>query len=182
MAGVPIVVDACSSLNLFATGRIVEIAEAANLHLLVLPEVEAEAQYLFGARDDEGIRSHETVDWKMLLGSGVAKSEVLSEDALPALISFASQLTDVDAKCVALAIHLNVGLLSDDGKVRRVFSSSGGIALQSTVSVVRTASEVMALDKPRVRAIFDRIRERARFEPPRKDPDYSWYLAVTTSK
>lgn len=175
MAAMPVVIDACSSLNLFASGRPVDIAKAANLQLLVLPEVEAEAKHLFGEPDDEGVRPLEPIDWKALLVSGVATSKVFPEEALPELISLASQLTDVDAKCVALANHLKIGLLSDDGKVRKVFVASGGVGLRSTVSTIREAAAAYPFGKALVREIFSRIRERARFEPPRRDPDHPWY-------
>lgn len=176
MAARPIVIDACSSLNLFASGRPVDIARAANLQLLVLPEVEAEARHLFGEPDEDGGRPLEPIDWGSFLASGVATSQLLPEEALPSLIALASQLTDVDARCVALGNHLKVGLFSDDGKVRKVFSTSGGVGLRSTVSVIREAATVLTLDSASVRAIFGRIRARARFEPPRKDPDFAWYL------
>lgn len=181
MASTPVVIDACSSLNLFATGRPVDIAKAANLQLLVLPEVQEEAKHLFGEPDDEGVRSEEPIDWRVLLASGVAKSQTLPDEALPDLIELATQLTDVDAKCVALAKHLKLDLLSDDGKVRKVFAALGGGGLRSTVSTLREAAAAIPLDKANVRLIFSRIRVRARFEPSRKDPDHSWYLGQISS-
>ena len=181
MAPVPVVIDACSSLNLFASGRPIDIARAANLQLLVLPEVEAEAKHLFGEPDEDGVRPEDPIDWKAFLASGVATSTSFPAEALPTLITLASQLTDVDAKCVALASHLKLGLLSDDGKVRKVFTTSGGVGLRSTVSTIREAAAVIPLDKPTVRAIFARIRERARFEPSRRDPDHAWYLGQLSS-
>ncbi len=181
MAATPVVIDACSSLNLFASGRPVDIAKAANLRLLVLPEVEAEAKHLLGEPDEDGARAEDPIDWKAFLAAGVAESTLLPDEALPELIALASRLTDVDARCVALANHLKIGLLSDDGKVRKVFSASGGVGLRSTVSTIREAATALPLDPATVRAMFDRIRERARFEPPRKDPDYAWYSAQMRS-
>lgn len=175
MAATPVVIDACSSLNLFASGRLVEIAKAAELELLVLPEVRLEARHVFGLADEEGNRPHHPVDWDGLLSSGVGSLAQLPEAALPALIDFAAQLTDVDARCVTLAVHLGVGLVSDDGKVRRIFSASSKSALRSTVSVIRSAAKALPLDRSEVQAIFRRIREHARFEVPRRDPDYAWY-------
>jgi hypothetical protein len=172
------VIDACSSLNLFATDRPVDLAKAANIAFLVLPEVEAEAKYLFGSPDEKGVRPQESIDWPSLLASGVAVTHPFPDEALPALITFASQLTDVDAKCVALAIHRGVGLLSDDGKVRKVFQGASRAACRSTVSVIRAAATSRSLDKPAVRNLFERIRMRACFEPSKRDPDYAWYLEM----
>ena len=177
MAGVPIVVDACSSLNLFGSGRPAEIVKGATLHLVLLPEIEAEAKHLHGEPDEDGVPTVEPVDWKALLSSGAATSQIFPDEALPALIALASKLTDVDAKCVALANHLKIGLLSDDGKVRRVFSASGGVGLRSTVSIIRVAATALPLDGNSIRKIFNRIRDRARFKPSRKDTDYDWYLS-----
>ena len=177
MAATPIVLDACSSLNLFASGIPLEIAKAANVQFLLLPEVQMEAKHLFGPPDKDGVRPLEPIDWPSFLKSGIAASTSFPEEALDALVSAARQLSDVDAKCVALANHLKVGLLSDDGKVRKVFTSSGGSGLLSTVSTIRVAAAKLPLDKSAVRSIFGRIRERARFEPSRKDPEYRWYVS-----
>lgn len=178
MAAAPVVVDACSSLNLFATGRRVDIARAANLQLLVLPEVQAEAKHLFGEPDEQGVRPEEPIDWGSLLSSDVARLQSFPDEAVTDLIGFATQLTDVDAQCVALAKHLKLGLISDDGKVRKVFSSAGGLGLRSTVSMIRQAAVVLKMDSVAVRVLFDQIRKKARFEPSRKDPDFAWYLQL----
>lgn len=172
---IPVVIDACSSLNLFASGRPIEIAKAAEVQLLVLPEVRGEAQHLFGIQDGDGNRPLEPVDWEGLIASGAASTVSLPEAAFPTFIELAEQLTDIDARCVALAVHLGAGLLSDDGKVRRVFAASSKSGLRSTVSVVRSAVTALSLDKRAVQSMFNRIRERARFEVPRRDPDFDWY-------
>ena len=176
MAVTRIVIDACSSLNLFGSGRSAELVLAANLQLVVLPEVEAEAKHLHGLPDEDGVSSPEPVAWKALFSSGAATSEPFPDEALPAFIAFASKLTDVDAKCVALATHLKIGLLSDDGKVRKVFSASGGVGLRTTASIIRDAAAVLPLDRSSICEIFNRIRDRARFKPSPRQPDYDWYL------
>ena len=146
------------------------------MQLIALPEVMEEAGYVLGEMDEEGSRTRVPIDWSALLAKKQLSTHPFPDDALMAFIELSAHLTDVDAKCVALARHLRVGLVSDDGKVRRVFSAGAdGLPLRSTVWVVRQAASLIPLDQAQVREVFERIRERARFESPRKDPDYEWY-------
>lgn len=175
----PVVADACSALNLVASGLLGEILGVAGAQLLVLPEVMDEAGYVLGEMDEDGNRGREPIDWSAMLARGHFSARPFPDEALMAFVELSAELTDVDAKCVALARHLQVGLVSDDGKVRRVFSAgAGGLPLRSTVSLIRQAASLIPLDQARVRDVFARIRERARFEPPRKDPDYEWYARL----
>lgn len=173
----PFVVDACSALNLVASGLLGELPGAIGMQLLALPEVMDEARYVLGEMDEEGNRKREPIDWSGILAGGQFSMRTFPEEALESFVELSAELTDVDAKYVAFARHLRVGLVSDDGKVRRVFSAdAGGLPLRSTVSLIRQAASLIPLDQVRVRDVFARIRERARFEPPRKDPDYEWYV------
>jgi len=182
MARDPVVVDACSALNLIASGFLGEIIEAAKIQLVALPEVIEEAKYLLGEMDEEGNRERTAIDWSALLAQGHFSSRMFPDEALSSFIDLAGELTDVDARCVALARHLRVGLVSDDGKVRRVFSvSSRGLPLKSTVSLIRQAANLLSLDRGNLRSIFARVRDRARFEPSRRDPDYAWYVEQVSS-
>lgn len=176
MAAASVVVDACSSINLFATGRAVEIVRAAGLQLVVLPEVSGEAQYLLGDFDDDGERTHVPIDWAPLFTSGLASRQSFPDEAVPVLVEFAEHLTDNDARCAAMARHLGFGLLSDDGKVRRTFAAKcPTLMLLSIVSVVRLAGKQLGLKRPALGELFRQMRERARFEPSRKDPEFDWY-------
>jgi hypothetical protein len=183
VAAVPVVVDACSALNLFATGRAIEILRAADLQLIVLPEVAGETQYLLGDDDldDDGEPRHLPIDWSSVLSSGLASQRSLPDEALPGFVELAAHLTDNDARCAAMARHLGCALLSDDGKVRRTFTAKcPSLTLLSIVSVVRMAAEKLGLSRRELGQLFHHMRRRARFEPARRDPAFDWYLKQVT--
>ena len=176
-----VVSDACSALNLLATDRAVDILEALDWTLLISPEVKQEAQFLRGPPDEEGRPTRLVCDWETLERSGrVAPPEPADLDASfeDAFISAAAFLTDVDAKAVALAGAKELSLLSDDGKVRKIFRQLyPALELQATLNVLRQAAKHLGLREGAVRELLRTLRVRARFAPPRNDPDRDWYEA-----
>jgi hypothetical protein len=174
-----VVSDACSALNLLATDRAVEVLQALDWTLLLAPEVKQEAQFLRGPPDEDGQPTRLVCDWETLERAGrVAPPEpvdlgVAFEDAF---ISAAVFLTDVDAKAVALAGAKELPLLSDDGKVRKIFRQLyPALELQATLNMLRQAAPLLGLKEGAVRELLRTLRARARFAPPRNDPDRHWY-------
>ncbi|HEX8440890.1 hypothetical protein [Archangium sp.] len=176
-----VVIDACSAINLLATDRAVDFMRALDWTLLVLPEVRQEAQRLRGPLDDEGQPTWVPADWSPLEQAGlltVQPSELLGDEFVEALVSSAAHLTDVDAAAVALAGSLGLPLLSDDAKVRRVFRASyPALELQATLALIRQASSQLGLDPIAVKDVLRALRWKAKFAPPKRDPDREWYLS-----
>jgi predicted nucleic acid-binding protein len=178
--GKQVVIDACSALNLLATGRSVEFLRALNWSLLVLPEVRHEAQRLRGPLDEEGQPTWSPADWASLEQAALMTlhaTEPPNESFIDALISAAEYLTDVDAASVALAGSLGLPLLSDDNKVRKVFQRLyPALELKATLSLIRDASNHLGLNPEALHDVLNALRWKARFAPPKQDPLREWYL------
>ncbi len=174
-----VVSDTCSALNLLATDRALDLLQALDWTLVLHPEVKQEAKYLRGPPDEEGRPTRLACDWEPLERAGRVRAP--SADELgprfdDAFIDAAAFLTDVDAKAVALAGTLGAPLFSDDGKVRKIFHQLyPALELRATLAVLRGAAKPLRLGKVGVGALLNALRERARFAPPRNDPDRGWY-------
>jgi predicted nucleic acid-binding protein len=183
VSGTQVVIDACSALNLLATGRSVEFLDALNWSLLVLPEVQGEAQRLRGPLDEEGQPTWLPADWSPLERSARMSLHVAdpsNEVFLNALIAASEFLTDVDATAVALAGSLGVPLLSDDNKVRRIFQQlHPALELRATLSLIHEASTRLGLSPEALRDVLAALHWKARFAPPRQDPLREWFLKLT---
>ena len=176
-----VVTDACSAINLLATDRAVDFLQALEWTLLVLPEVKQEAGRLRGPLDEEGTPTWIPTDWTSLEQAGLLtlQSTALLGDAfVEAFVAAAAHLTDVDATAVALAGTLKLPLLSDDGKVRKVFRMLyPALEIHATLGLIRQASDRLGLNPGTVKDVLRALRWKARFPPPKSDPDREWYLS-----
>jgi hypothetical protein len=171
-----VVIDACSTLNLLATGHAVDIVRAVGFKLLIPDGAAEEVRYLVGPRDAEGSCPEIPADLSPLSDQGMLRIIPSRELSTDALIEIAAQLTDVDALGVVLARQLGRPLMSDDGKVRRVFREffPGG-ELHSTLQIVRRATTLLRYSDSAVREILRTMRHAGNFEPPRLDPEREWF-------
>jgi predicted nucleic acid-binding protein len=176
-----VVIDACSALNLLALSRAADFLQALDWTLLVLPEVRQETRYLRGPLDDQGQPTRIDADWSALERTGrvtAPPSEKLGDAFIEALIQAAAHLTDVDASTVALAGTLRLPLFSDDGKVRKIFRALyPALELRATLGLIRQSANELGLDAASVGGLLRTLRSKARFAPPKSDPDRDWYLS-----
>jgi len=172
------VIDACCTLNLLATRQEVELVRASDLELIISDRAHREALFLHTPPDEEGVRRRTAASTARLRAAGLLKIRALdSALLLEAFVKCAARLRDEDASCVALAGVLDVPLMTDDGKERRVaLELFPELELVSTLEVLHEA--VRKLDWPdevTLRMAAD-LRWGGNFAPPRRDPLSSWYM------
>jgi hypothetical protein len=171
-----VVTDACSLLNLIGTGQCAEIANAVAFRLLVVDRTAEEARYLVGRLDGDGNPSRKPIDLNPLIESSVLQLVAAKEVEAAHLVEAAARLTDVDALGVALAKQIGRPLLSDDGKVRKVFAAlCPEQELYSSLQIIKRATKTLHYKEPAIRQILRAMRYAANFEPPRLDPDRDWF-------
>jgi predicted nucleic acid-binding protein len=174
------VIDACCTLNLLATRLEVEIATACGLSLLISDKAHEEALFLHSSPDADGVRSKEPASTERLVQIGHLAIRRLDTDSLvEAFVECAAQLRDQDASCIALAGVLQLPLLTDDGKERRVARALfPNIDLVSTLDVLQEASQTLKLSDDDLTRMAADLRWRGNFAPPQKDPRSAWYAEL----
>src|ERR1051325_7086815 len=142
-----VVVDACCTLNLLATGRELELLGACDVELIISPHAHSEALLLHTPPDADGVRSKQPASTERLRAAGRLRIQPLDTEALiAAFIPCAAQLRDEDASCVALAGVLGMPLMTDDGKERRIAREQfPGIELVSTLTMLDEAVRALAM-------------------------------------
>ena len=89
----------------------------------------------------------------------------------------AGDLDDGEAMAMAIATSRGMRFASDDQKACRVFLELVNAAdrLTCTSSILKQWAERRAVTAPRLKAVLRRIGTRARFIPPRRDPNAEWW-------
>ena len=96
-----------------------------------------------------------------------------------AFVVAAARIKDTDASCIALAGVLNIPLLTDDRKERRVASDLfPSIKLVSTLDVLADAAQSLSWSRKELARVASDLRWRGNFAPPRNDPRGRWYEAL----
>ena len=176
------VIDACSLLNLLATGRAAEVLTVARCTLIMPRQAREESLFLADGFDEKGKALYSLVTTDALEREGLISYVDTSKLPPALLIQCSERLTDVDAHVLALTLHRQLPLISDDTRVRRTAAEFAptletcgicGLLRVVAVGAQWTASEVAD--------VLESMRSRARFAVPRGDDDGAWLAAAAGS-
>ncbi len=173
-----LILDASGLLNLLATGRMMEIAEALPWQLAVVDYVmEREALYVRTVRvnaEEETI----PVDLSPLIEEGlllVMRMETPGEEA--SFVELAAVVDDGEAVTGAIALNRGHSVAIDDRKARRVLGEkSPGMGLVSTLELMHRWSESVTVRE--VGEALRAMRHGARYFPGQRDPLYAWWRDI----
>lgn len=177
MARRTIVIDACCAVNLLATGREVEIADALDIAFLISDRAHAEIHCLHSPPDEEGVRHRKPASLAKLSDAGRLVVRGIDGELVDAFVACTARLRDADASCVTLAGVLRLPLLTDDAKERKVaLTEFPRLELISTLELIRDAICAMGLPELEIMQIARNLRWLGNFAPPKRDALATWYL------
>ncbi len=171
-----LLLDASCLLNLYATGRMIEIFAALPWQVAVVDYVlEHEALYVraIGANDEQD----ETVpvDFSSLIDDGlllVVRLENPEEEA--SFVGLAAVIDDGEAMTGAIALNRGYSVAIDDRKARRVLGERApGMRLVSTLELVQHWATVVTSQE--VILVLRAMQNGARYVPGQRDPLYDWW-------
>ena len=176
-----ILLDASCLLNLYATGRLRDIALDLPYRLGVAEYVrEREALYVWrrGSTGDEDKRV--PVDLTSLVDEGaiqVVRPERPEEEA--AFVDLAAVVDDGEAVTIALALHRGYSVATDDRKARRILAElAQSIPLFSTLELLKAWAERASVSNSELRQAMLAIQSDASYIPSVRDPLYEWWLTI----
>ena len=174
-----IVLDASCLLNLYATGRMHDIAQAVPYRLAVTEYVATqEALYVWRMTDETEERVR--VDLTPLIAEDLIEViDFENQEEQTTFVDFAAQVDDGEAVTCALALHRGFAVATDDRKARRVFVESGGnVALFSTSELMKAWADEVSIPDSELQDALRAIQAGASFIPSRRDPLHDWWRSI----
>lgn len=176
-----ILLDASCLLNLYATGRLRDIALALPHHLGVAKYVrEREALYVWRRGTTRNEDEQVPVDLTPLVDEGLVKVERLERpEEVSTFVDFAAVVDDGEAVTIALALHRGYAVATDDRKARWVITEQAqSIQLFSTLDLLKTWAERESVSRDELQQAMTAIQLSASYIPSVRDPLYEWWRTI----
>jgi predicted nucleic acid-binding protein len=173
------IIDACCLINLYSTGMEATILRACADEFHVSTQVQNEALTIrqFNDEDPPHLVS-QPIDLANLISDDlVSLCEPEGEDETDAYVQFATLLDDGEASCLAIAKNRGWTVATDDRKATRIASESG-IAVITTVEVVRKWVANESPSDEQIVEVLQKIEQFARYRPRRGSPESAWWYQV----
>ncbi|WP_102128495.1 hypothetical protein [Deinococcus planocerae] len=171
--------DACALINLYASGRLPDVASALGVHFHVVPKVyPEEAGHILSPQPD-GRLERERIDLAPLIEAGVIlEAGAPRGAALDALVRFAARVDDGEAMTMAVALNATprAGVVTDDAAALRLLGSEAGATFTTSLTLLRRWSEVGAVDVAEVGTALRNVEVRGRYRPGPRHPEYDWWF------
>jgi hypothetical protein len=174
------IVDACCLINLYASGRVESIIPACRGVFHVSDQVRGESLSIRQPDpDDPSLLVPSPIDLSQAIAGGLIREcRLESPEEVKLFVTFAAQLDEGEASCLAIAKSRGWIVATDDRKAIR-------LATESAIPVVTTPELVecwAATDNATDEEVVDVLRniERfARFRPRRTSPLHDWWTGFS---
>ena len=176
-----LLLDASCLLNLYATGRMRDIAASTGYQFEVADYVlQYETIYVLQANLEVAGEERVPIDLDSLVEDGLPHVvELGGGDVLYSFVQLASLIDDGEASTGALALHRDCSIAIDDRKARRVLGEViPEVALMSTLGLMQLWAEEASIPTKKLRQALVAMQTGASYMPGRRDPLYGWWLSV----
>jgi predicted nucleic acid-binding protein len=169
-----LLLDACVLINMFATGRFVEIAQASGVVFAVVREVTYETFYL--RSNAEGAEERTPVSLRDLQSAKQLDVIDLEGPELADLVTLATRLDEGEAATLACARHRRISVATDDKAALRILADDlPEVSVLRTSELMRIWAEGAQRGRAEVADALELIQQRASFQPPADDPESEWW-------
>ena len=178
-----ILLDASCLLNLYATGRMRDIAASTGYQFEVADYVlQYETLYVLQTNPEGTGEERVPVDLNSLIEDGLLNVvEFEGEDALSSFVQLASAVDDGEAATGALALHRYCSVAIDDRKARRVLGEvMPEVALVSTLELMQLWAQEASVPVRELQDAFMAMQMGASYVPGRRDPLYDWWISAVS--
>lgn len=170
------IIDACSLINLYASGRVVDVLQVFGGEFYVPKQVREEAMSIRRVEEEDSNRLvPEPIDLDGIIHQGLLKEcGIEGEDEAAAFLQFAIDLEDGEAACLAIAKVRGWSVATDDKKAIR-FATKAGIAVITTPELIQRWVEAHQPTMDELRLALQNIELYARFRLGPSAPSYQWW-------
>ena len=172
MPRTPLLLDACIVINLAATDRIHNIAEALGYTFTLVQQAAAEVGYL---RDTSGGNLVPTPIDLSRYDNECLQVTSLTAAEYPRYVQLARVVDDGEAATITVAVERAVPLATDDRKARRLCDDLEVPEPLRTLGILHAYADAINPPHSELRDLLVKIRDRASYQPPRSDPDRKWW-------
>lgn len=169
--------DACTMLNLMATGRASEILTALDSPSYIVQEVRAGEVFSLRPLPEEDPKGTLVpVDLAPLIESGILQEIAMSPAEQATFVAFAAEVDDGEARSSAVAVHRGLTLVTDDkASIRHVQALVPPLTVLMTIDWVKMWVDKQDVDKATLGAVLRRIEICAHYRPRRNHPLKAWW-------
>ncbi len=177
------IIDACSLINLYASGCVIEVLRVFEGGFYIPRQVREESLSIRKADEEDPTRLvPEPVDLDNLLRHGLLQEcAIEGADEAEWLLHFATELGDGEAACLAIAKVRGWTVATDDKKAIRI-AASEGIAVITTPELVQRWVQACHPTKDELRLALRNIEVYARFRLGQSARLYSWWKEHTAGE
>jgi predicted nucleic acid-binding protein len=169
---IPLLLDACVAINLAATDRLQQIAQATGVTFTLARQAAAEVGHLRDIADGESILTPISLSQ---YDGATLEIVSLAQPEYSLYVDLTRTIDDGEAATIAIAVRRFLPLATDDRKARRVCANLHLPEPRRTLGILHSYADAASLPQPQIREILVKIRDRASFQPPRNDPDQKWW-------
>lgn len=174
----PWFLDACALINLYASGRLADVARHVQGPLLVVSKVVEEAGWVFERVGlERGAR--QPIDLVPLTDAGLVQVVPLTPPAHLAFLDLAHRVDDGEAMTIAAALAWEgAGVVTDDEAARRLLDGPDMPTSTTSLSLLRAALHDVSQDE--LKESLLNLTVSGRYEPSVRHSEWSWWQEVVS--
>jgi predicted nucleic acid-binding protein len=174
------VIDACSLINLCATGELEAWLQVLGSRWHVPKAVQSESLYL-RIKHADGTVAREAISLDSAIKSkSLDICEPIGEAETELYLELAVLLDDGEAMALAIAKARQWTLATDDRKAVAL-AQRLNVSVTTTPELVQKWSEKSGASRDAIREVLLRIQDRARFFPNDRSPLHGWWFEIADS-
>jgi hypothetical protein len=165
--------DACSLINLYASGQLGALAVRQGQPFLLVPKVVAEATWIY-SRDGNERGERVRIDLGPLIAQNLLEVVSLTPEMRAHYIRLAVELDDGEAMTIAASLEIaDAGVITDDEAALKFLAKETGLQASTSLSLLREHLEQappgICLD------VILSVLISARYVPGPRHPEVAWW-------
>lgn len=174
------ILDACSLINLYASGYFKSILSSQPVQFCIVEQVKNESLSIRKQAASETDDEYEAIVLDPYFLSGQLKLMRLeTEDEKGLFVNLASRIDDGEAATFSIAITRNLQVVTDDRKAIRILKQEApNIICLSTLDVMKTWSEMTSIGAVEIKQALKNIFLCANYRPSKKHYLFNWWVNI----